>query len=391
MPIYKNYMKRIGFLVDSIFSYGGVQRVTAVIAKALSSDYHITIITLDSPTKKDTSFYDLGESDINYRFFNYPSVPLWKDFCCKVYSFLYRKILPQFYLTSNLYNHSSFPSENRNALVSVLKKDNYDIIIGVHAPLAVRLSMCRAQLPNIKLIGWIHNSFEALFGPDSLYIGPELRRNYEWQLQKLDKTVVLCQYDARQYSFPTIVIYNPLTLKPGNISEGKSNVFLAVGRFSPLHKGFDLLIEAFHLFSINNKDWNIIIVGEGQEKESYLSLIQKYGLTNRIFIRPFTNNIQEYYSLASVYVLSSRWEGMPLVLMEAMSHGLPVISSDLPVCREVLGDFGLYFKNGDVNLLAKRLDDAIHLDWKLKSNQAIEIAGRYRLDKIKDQWIEVLE
>jgi glycosyltransferase involved in cell wall biosynthesis len=384
-------MKRIGFLVDSIFSYGGVQRVTAVIAKALSSDYHITIITLESPTKKDTSFYNLGGSNINYRFLKYPSVPLWKDFCCKTYSFLYRKILHQTRFTSNLYNHSSFPSQNRNALVNVLKNDNYDVVIGVHAPLAVRLSMCRTQLPNMKLIGWIHNSYEALFGPDSLYIGPELKKHYEWQLQKLDKTIVLCQYDAKQYSFTPTVIYNPLTLKPGSISDGKSNVFLAVGRFSPLHKGFDLLIEAFHIFSRNNKDWNLIIVGEGQEKKSYLSLIQKYELTNRIFIHSFTNNIQNYYSQASVYVLSSRWEGMPLVLMEAMSHGLPVVSSDLPVCREVLGDFGLYFKNGDVNLLAKRLNDAVQIDWKLKSNQAIEIAGRYRLETIVDKWIEVLE
>jgi hypothetical protein len=58
--------------------------------------------------------------------------------------------------------HSSFPSEKRNALVKELKAGNYDTIIGVHAPLAVRLAACQKELGQTKLIGWIHNSFEAL-------------------------------------------------------------------------------------------------------------------------------------------------------------------------------------------------------------------------------------
>ena len=61
-------MKRICFLVDSIFSYGGVQRVTAVIAKELAKTYDITIVTFDNPEAKDTSLYELDEANIDYRF-----------------------------------------------------------------------------------------------------------------------------------------------------------------------------------------------------------------------------------------------------------------------------------------------------------------------------------
>ena len=67
-------MKRICFLVDSIFSIGGVQRVTAVIAKKLAKTYDVTIVTFDHPKDQNLSLYDLHEVTINYRFFTYPQV-----------------------------------------------------------------------------------------------------------------------------------------------------------------------------------------------------------------------------------------------------------------------------------------------------------------------------
>ena len=383
-------MKKICFLVDSIFSFGGVQRVTAVIAKELSKENNVTIVTFDKPEAKDTSLYGLSESPIHFRFFQYPKVGYWKWRFCKAYSFLFRKVLPQNQLTSDLYMHSSFPSEKRNALAEELKTGNYDTIIGVHAPLAVRLAACKGALENTKLIGWIHNSYKALFGEGSTYIGPELRRHYEFQLAKLDATVVLCQYDAKQYHFPTRVIYNPLTLQPGSPSQGNSKRFLAVGRFSHLHKGFDLLIEAFRIFAKENGEWTLDIVGEGVEEPIYRKMIKDYQLEERIHIHPFTNNIQKYYSEAQVYVLSSRWEGFGLVLVEAMAHGLPVISSDLPTSREIMGDFGMYFPNGDVNGMARRMAETTKIDWQAKSRQALEISHRFNIKTIANTWHEII-
>lgn len=384
-------MKKICFVVDSIFSIGGVQRVTAVIAKALAKEYDVTILTFDDPATKDTTLYDLQEADIHYRFFRYPSVGRWKTYYCKAYSALYRKILPQTPLTSNWYAHSSFPSEKQNALAKVLQEGSYDVIIGDHAPLAVRLAACKPLLGQARLIGWIHNSHEALFGEKSTYIGPELRKHYAYQLAKLHHTIVLCQYDARQYPFPTEVIYNPLTLEPGAAAEGTSRRFLAVGRFSRLHKGFDLLIEAFRLFADKNKEWSLDIVGEGVEDPLYRKMIADYNLSDRITIHPFTNDIQTYYSNAQVYVLSSRWEGFGLVLVEAMAHGLPVVSSDLPTSKEIMGDFGLYFENGNVKELAQRLEEATHIEWQKKSQEALEIAKRFDIKNIISQWEKLIK
>lgn len=389
-------MKKICFLTDSIFSIGGVQRVTAVIAKELAKEYDVTIVTFDPKGQKDTSLYGLSETIIKYRFFTYPKVGKLKQSLCKVYSGLYLKMQLQGKLLSDFYAHSSFPSELRNALAAELKLGNYDVIIGVHAPLAARLATLRKTFPNTKLIGWIHNSFEALFSKDSLYIGTDRKRHYVYQFTKLDKTVLLCNHDAETYyqydkDFKPTVIYDPLTLKPGETSQGTSKTFLAVGRFSRQHKGFDLLIEAFRLFAQKNNEWKLDIVGEGAEEGLFRELISKYKLESRIEIHPFTNNIQSYYSNAQVYVLSSRWEGFGLVLVEAMAHGLPVISSDLPTSIEIMGDFGLYFKNGNIEELAQRLEDATHLDWQRKSEEALKIAQRFDVKQIIEQWKELIE
>ena len=308
-------MKKICFLVDSIFTIGGVQRVTAVIAGALANDYEVTIVTFDSPDKKNLSLYQLADYPINYQFVSYPNISSIKNKLCKAYSYLYRKILPKCGLTSDLYAHSSFPKDRRDALKKVLQEGEYDAVIGVHAFLAMRLATIKKELVNTKAIGWIHNSFEALLREGSPYLGTELQYHYGRQLKKLDEVVVLYQQDAEMYQkafgFKPSTIYNPLTLKPGPRSKGQQKKFLAVGRFSPKHKGFDLLILAFAIFTKKNQEWQLDIVGDGPEKDQLAQMITQNGLENHIRLHPFTDEIQMYYSSASIYVLSSRWEGMP--------------------------------------------------------------------------------
>jgi hypothetical protein len=133
----------ICFVVESIFSFGGVQRVTAVIAKELSKTAKVTIMTFDQPESKDTSLYALNEADIDYEFLAYPEVGPLKQKCCKAYSFLFRRLLPQNDATSSLYAHSSFPSERRQTLISHLNAHHFDAIIAVHAPIATRIAAIR--------------------------------------------------------------------------------------------------------------------------------------------------------------------------------------------------------------------------------------------------------
>ena len=156
------------------------------------------------------------------------------------------------------------------------------------------------------------------------------------------------------------------------------------------YQGFDLLIDAFHLFSQKNDDWTLDIVGEGPEEEIYRTKIAQYHLENRIHLHPFTNTIQDYYSKAQIYVLSSRWEGFGLVLVEAMAHGLPVVSSDLPTSLEIMGDFGIYFPNGNTEALAAKLLEATQIEWNRKSEEAKSIAHRFDISQIIPLWQNTL-
>ena len=388
--------KKICFLTDSIFSIGGVQRVTAVIAKELSKEYDVTIVTFDNPNDVNYNLYELNEAPIHYQFIKYPDVEKVKGFLFKVHRAIYIFLKSKTKWHSKIYAITSFPSEQRETILSAINNNHYDVIIGVHAPLAERLATLKKYIQNAKIIGWLHNSYEALFSDSCHYIGPQKKYHYIRQFKQLDNLVVLCKNDADRFTEydqnlkPTI-IYNPLTLIPGRPSSGTSHRFLAVGRFSYQHKGFDILIKAFKLFCNKNQDWVLDIVGEGDMEYEYKTLIQEYNLENRIKIHPFTNNIQEFYSNAQVYVLSSRWEGMPLVLVEAMSHGLPVVTSDLPVCKEILGNFGIYFNNGNTQDLALRLEEATKINWKIKSQEAFNIANKYDIKTIIKQWKELIE
>ena len=96
------------------------------------------------------------------------------------------------------------------------------------------------------------------------------------------------------------------------------------------------------------------------------------------------------FEAAQVYVLSSRWEGFGLVLIEAMAHGLPVVSSDLPTSREIMGDHALYFPNGNVEELARRLQDATRIDWRRCSDEALVVARRFSVGDIMLQWDQLL-
>ncbi len=388
-------MKKICFIADSIFKSSGKQRVTAVIAEELTKYYDVTIVTFEDPEQQDLRMYDLQNYPIKFAYTHFPEIGKWKKLSYNIYNYLYKNLLPKTAATSDMYAHSSFPRQKREAVVKVLKEGNYDVIIAVNAYLSMRLATIKKDLGDVKAIGWIYNSFNAFIREGSPYLGTELKYHYGRQLQKLDETVLLYLQDSEMYyhayGFSPFVIPNPLTIKPGAPASVKHRRFLAIGRLVPQHKGFDLLIKAFDKFAQHNQDWYLDIVGDGPEKDALNKMIENRYLTRRVKIHPYTEDIQKYYTQASIYVSSSRWKDFGLVLVHAMAHGLPVISSDLPSSKEILGDFGIYFKNGDVDDLAKKLEDATYMDWQPKSDEALMLAQRFNVSVIAEQWKTLIE
>src|SRR5690606_28867861 len=113
---------------------------------------------------------------------------------------------------------------------------------------------------------------------------------------------------------------------------------LAVGRLHPV-KGFDLLIQAFALIAPYFPDWDLVILGEGDERPRLQQQIQEADLSQRVQLMGRVGNMAEWYQYADMYVLSSRTEGLSNTLLEAMAAGLPVVAVDCDTGpREIIRD-----------------------------------------------------
>src|SRR5574344_1155266 len=389
---------KICFFCNSIFSFGGVQRVMAVIAKEMAKSNNVCILSLDDLSLAKNDLYELSKNHIKVEFFQFEPTSKLTELTHKPYSWLYKKYQLNGGLASCLYARSSFPKAQRAKLIDTLNEIDADIIIGVHAFLSIKLATVRRQLRAKKVIGWMHNSYTAFFEKEPAYL-EGLKWHFKYQMQNLDNVVVLTKTDAalfkEELGLETSVIYNPLTLVPGNRCDVTAKKFLAVGRMSPQHKGFDMLINAFALFAKDNKEWTLDIVGDGPEHEMLQDLIIGHHLEDRITIHPFTQDIQSYYSAASVFVLSSRWEGFPLVIMEALAHGLPIIASDIPVCKEFLveKDFCHFFESGSSESLNRALSDfANSNELEILSDKAINFSKSHNtIDSIIIQWKQIVK
>lgn len=134
-------------------------------------------------------------------------------------------------------------------------------------------------------------------------------------------------------------------------------VAVAAGRLT-LQKGFDLLIPAFARVVERHPDWMLHICGDGPQRKRLERLIIEHGLSNNVLLMGPVDRLDLEMSQASMYVLSSRFEGLPMVMIEAMSLGLPVVSFDCPTGpREVIqnGRSGILVPDGDVGALARAM------------------------------------
>jgi glycosyltransferase involved in cell wall biosynthesis len=388
---------RIAFYSDTVFTFGGVQRVLAEVAKGLAERHEVTILSLDRTA--DLQMYGYAQSGVRFVYLNYPKAEGPAQWIRKAYSLCYKRLLTHGRLTSALYARSFFPEPYKRQLAEAINRGGYDAVIGVHAFLSMHLASIRPRI-HARTIGWMHNSYEAFFEKEHPYV-PYLKDFFAYCMQRMDDCVVLCQADAMRYraelGLQPKVIYNPLTLHPTADATSPGGTIhhriLSVGRFSYRHKGFDILLKAFALLAKTHPEWTLELVGEGPERPLYDQIIQKEGIEGKVEIQPFTTQIGEHYRAADFYVLSSRWEGLPLVLMEAMAHGLPVVASRLPVTEELLEghDEAILFERENAEALAEAMERMIAGNhWLTLKEKAKRYAALFTIENKVKEWESLL-
>jgi glycosyltransferase involved in cell wall biosynthesis len=228
-------------------------------------------------------------------------------------------------------------------------------------------------------------------------LAADVRRGYG----QLDALAVLTAGDADDYGrflegSGTRVVQIPNAIPPlgGGRAALEAPLVVAAGRLTR-QKGFDLLIRAFAPLAERHPDWRLRIYGAGKERPALEAQIAAAGLGASVALRGATRKLGEAFAEASLFALSSRWEGFGMVIVEAMSKGLPVVSFDCPRGPADLitpGVDGELVPAEDVAAMTAALEQLI-LDparRRAYGAAAVEKARAYELGAIGARWDSLL-
>ncbi len=233
------------------------------------------------------------------------------------------------------------------------------------------------------------------------FLGRFIGNIYTWKrnmyARKYDYIVTLTKRD--QLSWKKVMsnvaqVYNPLTISSSLKSDCKIKNVIAVGRLE-FAKGFDILINSWRKLARKHPDWTLTIFGEGSKRNELQDLIDTYSLTKSIFLMGRTANIVKEYANSSIFVLSSREEGFGLVITEAESCGLPIITFDCPngpgeIVEDGFNGF-VIDDVGNVDKLSKAICSLIeNKELRRKMGEASLVSvQKFSEDIIKPQWVKL--
>lgn len=362
-------MMKVAYIIESMCNSGGMERVLSVCANALCQDVEVSIITIYQmgrpcyfPIDDKISCYDLGLENVANK-----------------------KLL-------------------KKRMADFLTGHHFDIVVSMGG---IDMYYLHSVKDGSKKLFWFHFAIDIA---KTTWIGPNpnLLKKIKAQLQtwkriyyarKYDKIVVISKADLeawKKYTNKVVCIYNPVTIGNPVQADLSSKKVISVGRLD-YQKGFDYLIDAWGLVAEKHKDWLLDIYGEGPLREELQCQIDKQGLHNSVRLCGRTPNITEKYAQHSIYVMSSRAEGLGLVLIEAASCGLPLISYDCPSGpSEIVTDEenGYLIPHvGDIDAMAEKICLLIENAElrKQMGEKAKLMVDKFSPLKIKEQWINLFD
>ena len=287
-------------------------------------------------------------------------------------------------------------------LQAYIKKNSIDLIVslgGKELEFLHRMKTNSAKICELHFSIDIRKQFILSRGTNPLFklIGKYRAWEMIQQTKKLDQLVVLTKEDEEKLKLThqnVTQIYNFSPLVPTEKAPLNQKKIVAVGKLDP-QKGFDLLIEAC-TFIKNWDGWILEIYGQGPDEEQLRSQISSHHLEQHIFLKGITQKVAEVYNSASFYVLSSRFEGFPMVLLEAISFGLPLVSFNCVTGpNEVIvnDDCGILVEDGNTKKLGEAIQRMIssHEEREGKSERAFQKSKIFSKEEIMKQWLELFK
>lgn len=281
---------------------------------------------------------------------------------------------------------------SRTGIIAIIhqiaKKSDADVVLGCHDPI------CNAMVINKpffkgRVIATQHAAIE-YYSPKRLVLESLI-------LRFADRFAVLSDWSKLYYENRglknCVVIPNALDQKLLEIQEDRDKTIITAGRLTGV-KGFDFLIRAFKLVHNVHPDWKLKILGDGEDRKKLTALIKELNLEDAVILLGFQKNVLEEFRKASIFTVTSQSEGFSMVLLEAMTQGVPAVCVDIPVMKELL-DHGKYgvLSRADEKAFASALNSLI-ADEQLRNQygeKALERCKAYTMEKIGMQWLELFQ
>lgn len=359
-------LKRICFLEGDMTRSGGTERVTACVANALARQYEVHVASLCKSGKEN--FYYLNENIKDVTLFKEKSVDYKRKF---------------FSCVKNIRRYC--------------KKNKIDILIDVDIILDVFSVPALLGLP-VSLVSWEHFNFTENLGVPLRDWGRKLAACFADVIVTLTKQDKL-EYESRLHlKCPVVQIYNPVFNSMEKLKSSydeNSKIIFSAGHLIR-RKGFDLMIESARIVLSKHPDWEWHICGEGEERPRLEQQIAEAGLQGKVKLQGRAGVMEDYYSHAAMFVLTSRAEGFGLVLTEAKAFHLPVVSFN---CKCGPSEIILDGVNGylipcfDIQLMAQKICTLIE-DTEIRrtfSENAMLDTEKFALDAIIRQWTTLLD
>lgn len=369
-------------IANTDFGLGGLQRVSKVIGENLAIVHQVYYYSMFS----NENYYEIKNNFYDATF------PPLQVFFIKEAANLYEVIQK-----IGRKGEFSISRTNRfylNKLVNFIEEHKIDLVI-LSGPVLISCISYLKKKTNVSCIAWAHNNFNYY----AKYYTKGYTNEFFTGVKQADAIVCLTNSDLKEYtkvSEKAFCIYNPLTLSNNQLSTLKNKQICFTGRIDFAQKGIEYLIEVAKRLP---EDWVIKVAGGGTkaEVEKFCELIEKFGLEKKInFSGPLTGkNLTEHYLHSSIYLMTSRWEGMPLVLAEAMCFGLPIVAFEQSGSSEVLakGKYGALVKMGDIESLMETLEKLMK-DFSTRKqyqNLSLQRVKGFEVSQITADWLRLID
>ena len=288
--------------------------------------------------------------------------------------------------------------KHKKALAALLKRERADVVCSLYPSES-------SFIPDIKdgsrKVLELHfcKFFRLQYGRKGLLgvIDRWRTRQDDHVVRRFDKFVVLTHEDKSYWgNLPNIEVIPNAAMRVGHDSSMVDrHRVIAVGRLD-YQKGFDRLIQAWEIVQQDSRyaDWRLDIFGQGEWHDMLQCMIEKKGLQKNICINTPTKDIGYEYAQSSLLVMSSHYEGFPMVMVEAMACGLPVVAFDFKCGpRDIIqnGQNGILVPDGDIRALAEAMmrlmgDDALR---RSMSERAKAVVETYSEEAVMTQWVRL--